>query len=68
MQYDIIGDIHGCSKTLEKLLLKLGYSPDSNGLHQHADRTVIFLGDFIDRGHHQREVIAIVRPIRDLYF
>lgn len=63
MQYDIIGDIHGCSKTLEKLLLKLGYSPDSNGVHQHADHTVIFLGDFIDRGPHQREVIAIVRPM-----
>jgi len=61
--YDIIGDIHGCSKTLEKLLLKLGYSPDSNGIHKHADRTVIFLGDFIDRGPHQREVIAIVRPM-----
>jgi hypothetical protein len=65
MQYDIIGDIHGCSKTLEKLLLKLGYSPDSNGIHKHADRTVIFLGDFIDRGPHQREVIAIVRPMID---
>ena len=63
MKYDIIGDIHGCSKTLEILLLKLGYSPDSNGIHEHADRTVIFLGDFIDRGPHQREVIAIVRPM-----
>jgi hypothetical protein len=63
MKYDIIGDIHGCSKTLEKLLLKLGYGPDSNGVHKHADRTVIFLGDFIDRGPHQREVIDIVRPM-----
>ncbi len=63
MQYDIIGDVHGCSKTLENLLLKLGYSPDSNGIYKHADRTVIFLGDFIDRGPHQREVIAIVRPM-----
>ena len=63
MKYDVIGDIHGCSKTLEKLLLELGYSPDSNGIHKHADRTVIFLGDFIDRGPHQREVIAIVRPM-----
>lgn len=63
MKYDIIGDVHGCSQTLEKLLLKLGYSRDAGGIYQQPNRTVIFLGDFIDRGPHQREVIAIVRPM-----
>jgi hypothetical protein len=63
MKYDIIGDIHGCSKTLEKLLLKLGYSRDAGGIYKQPNRTVIFLGDFIDRGPFQREVIAIVRPM-----
>jgi hypothetical protein len=63
MKYDIIGDIHGCSKTLEKLLLEIGYSLDAEGVYNHPNRTVIFLGDFIDRGPHQREVIEIVRPM-----
>ena len=62
--YDIIGDIHGCSFTLEKMLSeKLCYKQDSNGTYQHNDRQAIFLGDFIDRGPHQKEVISIVRPM-----
>ena len=62
--YDIIGDIHGCSLTLEKLLSeKLGYKRNSVGTYQHTDRQAIFLGDFIDRGPHQKEVISIVRPM-----
>lgn len=65
MSFDIIGDIHGCSKTLERLLTKLGYSRDTEGVFRHPDRTVIFLGDFIDRGPHQRAVISIVRPMID---
>ena len=65
MSYDIIGDIHGCSKTLEHLLTKLDYSKDADGVFRHPDRRVIFLGDFIDRGPHQREVISIVRPMID---
>jgi hypothetical protein len=63
MKYDIVGDIHGCGKTLEKLLLKLGYSLDAEGVYKHLNRIVIFLGDFIDRGPYQREVIGIVRPM-----
>jgi hypothetical protein len=65
MSYDIIGDIHGCSKTLARLLTKLDYSQDADGVFRHLDRTVIFLGDFIDRGPHQREVISIVRAMID---
>lgn len=62
--YDIIGDIHGCSLTLEKLLSeKLGYKRNTDGTYHHIDRQAIFLGDFIDRGPHQKEVISIVRPM-----
>ena len=64
MQYDIIGDIHGCYKTLIALLEKLGYSP-IDGVYQHPSRQVIFLGDFIDRGPYQCDVIDIVRPMVD---
>ena len=64
MNYDLIGDIHGHSKPLVELLEKLGYH-DVNGVYRHPNRKVIFLGDFIDRGPHQREVINIVRPMID---
>lgn len=64
MRYDIIGDIHGCSETLKALLRKLGYEI-SGGSYRHADRQAIFLGDFIDRGPRQREVLEIVRPMVD---
>ena len=62
MSYDIIGDIHGFSKSLEELLGLLGYR-EANGVYWHPSRTVIFLGDFIDRGPYQLEVVEIVRPM-----
>ena len=62
MSYDVIGDIHGCGRTLESLLAKLGYR-EENGVYRHPERKAIFLGDFIDRGPHQRDVISIVRPM-----
>lgn len=64
MGYDIIGDIHGHARTLEALLDTLGYSLD-DGIYRHPKRTAIFLGDFIDRGPHQRGVLRIVRPMID---
>lgn len=60
--FDLIGDIHGHARTLVRLLQKLGYELDS-GIYRHPTRKVIFLGDFIDRGPDQREVIEIVRPM-----
>ena len=63
--YDIIGDTHGCSLTLVSLLTKLGYELAAGGVFGHAERKVIFLGDFIDRGPGQREVILIVKAMID---
>jgi hypothetical protein len=60
--YDLIGDIHGQAPELVRLLEKLSYTKVA-GVWKHADRKVIFLGDFVDRGDYQREVIDIVRPI-----
>ena len=48
-RYDLIGDIHGHADELVKLLHHLGYKDSSQG-YCHESRTVIFLGDFIDRG------------------
>jgi hypothetical protein len=62
--YDLIGDIHGHNEPLVELLTKLDYRM-TDGVYRHPDRQVIFLGDFIDRGPNQREVIAIVRPMID---
>lgn len=63
-RFDLIGDIHGCDQTLQSLLQRLDYIK-REGIYQHPNRTVIFLGDFIDRGPHQREVLATVRPMID---
>jgi hypothetical protein len=57
--YDLIGDVHGCANTLERLLQKLGYSKHK-GIYQHAKRRVIFVGDIIDRGPRIREALALV--------
>jgi len=60
--FDLIGDIHGYAHELHQLLEKLGYSR-KGGTFSHLERRVIFLGDFIDRGPHIREVLEIVRPM-----
>jgi len=60
--YDLIGDIHGYADPLVRLLDKLGYA-EQDGVWRHPTREVVFLGDFIDRGPHQREVIDVVRPM-----
>lgn len=48
MRRYVIGDIHGCSKALGTLLDEILPSPDD---------TLIFLGDFIDRGPDSRGVL-----------
>ena len=60
--YDLIGDVHGQAVELTSLLRLLSYT-QINGVWQHPERTVIFLGDFIDGGINQTEVIDIVRPM-----
>ena len=60
--YDVIGDIHGHADALCRLLEKLGYRK-SSGVYRHPNRKVIYLGDFIDRGPDQMEVINIARSM-----
>ena len=48
--YVAIGDIHGCVKSLEVLMADLL-------AHFGTDRTYIFLGDYVDRGPHSKEVV-----------
>lgn len=60
--YDVIGDIHGCSEALERLLEKLGYQK-VNGVYSHPDRIAVFVGDIVDRGPHIRQAVWLVHDM-----
>ena len=65
MKIDFIGDIHGHAVELVTLLIKLGYN-NNNGYFSHPDgRTVVFVGDFIDRGLQIKETLEIVKGMCD---
>jgi hypothetical protein len=59
---DIIGDIHGHADPLHQLLKLMDYR-EIDGVYYHHERKVMFLGDFIDRGPEQVEVLRIVRTM-----
>ena len=60
--YDLVGDIHGHADPLHRLLDKPGYT-EVEGVFRHRERKMIFVGDFIDRGPQQREVLRIARSM-----
>jgi hypothetical protein len=60
--FDIIGDVHGHADALRRLLVELGYG-ESGGAFRHDNRKAIFVGDFVDRGPDQREVLKIARDL-----
>lgn len=62
--YDIIGDIHGRAEKLTNLLAKLGYQR-KQGVYQKLGHQAVFVGDFIDRGSQEKQVIDIVRGMMD---
>ena len=62
--YDIIGDVHGEYEKLKGLLEAMGYR-NSRGTFRHHDRTAIFVGDLIDRGPDQVDVVRLVRAMID---
>jgi serine/threonine protein phosphatase 1 len=51
----VIGDVHGCASELKTLLNKLPLTPQS---------TVVFLGDYIDRGPDSNEVVETILKLR----
>ena len=53
----VIGDIHGCARTLEKLLYQK--------LKICKDDALYFVGDFIDRGPRSKEVIDMLLNLKD---
>ena len=63
---DFIGDIHGHCSELRLLLKKLGYE-ETQGAFRYpgGERTVVFLGDYVDRGNEARDTVNLVRAMRD---
>lgn len=57
---DIIPDIHGDVERLTLTLAQLGYESTADAWRHPAGRVVAFLGDFIDGGRANAEVIDIV--------
>ena len=60
--HDLVGDIHGHADALHRLLHELDYA-EVEGIFQHPERQMIFVGDFIDLGLQQREVLRIARSM-----
>lgn len=54
-----IADIHGCYGKLLQLMDKIQFSPDTD--------TLVFLGDYIDRGADSKEVVKYVTELREKY-
>jgi len=50
-----IGDIHGCARTLERLLADLDIQPDDH---------LVFIGDYIDRGPDSKGVVDRLLELR----
>src|SRR6476469_10725055 len=62
--YDLVGDNHGRADALHRLLRELNYA-EIEGVFRHPEKQMIFVGDFIDRGPQQREVLRIARSMSE---
>jgi len=51
-----IGDIHGCYEKLQRLMAQLPFDPGRD--------TLVFLGDYIDRGPQSKEVITYLCQLK----
>lgn len=60
--YDLIGDVHGCARSLARLLEQMGYRREA-GVWRHPRRMALFLGDIIDRGPRIREALHLVHEM-----
>ena len=55
--FDIVGDVHGCATELGRLLERLGYRAAGNGWQPPPGRTLVLLGDLVDRGPRVPDVL-----------
>ncbi len=62
--FDLVGDVHGCFDELAELMTRLGWQfdrrPDGRRTAHHPERrTLVFLGDLVDRGPRVPDVLAL---------
>ena len=63
---DLVPDLHGQAGKLDAALASLGWRRRGAGwTHPEPGRSIVFLGDFIDRGPENRAVIRTVRELMD---
>ncbi|MFD1415330.1 bis(5'-nucleosyl)-tetraphosphatase PrpE [Oceanobacillus jeddahense] len=60
MQFDIIGDIHGCLEELLELLEKIHYRQEKGEYFHPEGNKIVFIGDLTDRGPNSIAVIKLV--------
>lgn len=59
--FDIIGDVHGCAAELSDLMTALGYTRnEAAAWRAPSDRMGVFVGDFVDRGPRNLDVLDTV--------
>jgi protein phosphatase len=63
LEYDVIGDIHGCFEECRELFDALGYRWENNLPIHPAGRVPIFVGDLTDRGPQSIRVIQFVTAL-----
>lgn len=55
----VIGDIHGCIEKLRALMDSLAVNPEND--------TLVFIGDYIDRGKYSKDVVDYVLALQKEY-
>jgi protein phosphatase len=67
--FDIVGDVHGCCDELEELLAAIGYRVDRDGddvrVTPPDGRTLVFVGDLVDRGPRTPDVLRIAMSMAE---
>ena len=68
--FDIVGDVHGCCDELEELLELLGYdvawgADRSVVVTPPVGRTLVFVGDLVDRGPRSPDVLRIAMAMQE---
>lgn len=67
--FDIVGDVHGCCDEFEELLELLGYDVAWSGrdvtVTPPVGRTLVFVGDLVDRGPRSPDVLRIAMSMSE---